>query len=44
MTIADALHDCVQDNLRYLDDKKSSHPTSLHRSSNRKSDGGGSLA
>ena len=26
MTIADELHDCVQDNLRYLDDKKSSHP------------------
>ena len=26
MTIADALHDCVQDILRYLDDDKSSHP------------------
>ena len=26
MTIAGELHDCVQDNLRYLDDKKSSHP------------------
>jgi hypothetical protein len=26
MTIADVLHDCVQDILRYLDDDKSSRP------------------